>query len=211
MMLDILKNLQKEISTFLITIALATILIVISQSWWQTSYDDKSLAQMDLNAAKDRYYTAINQKKLLEKFEESYNKLKTTGIVGEEERLNWVDTIENITANNKIPYLKYKIDKRQPINSGQLTQKFPGIELYKSPMSLEMQLLHEGDLYTIINNLHDKAKGLFDIRSCAIIRNTTSVESLVDSQTDRNFSAKCELNWYTMQKKSVQLPSRRNI
>ena len=211
MMLDILKNLQKELSVFLISIALAIIVIVISQTWWQTSYDDKSQAEMNLNIAKERYYTAINQKKLLEKFEESYNKLKATGIVGEEQRLNWVDTIEKITADNKIPYLKYKIEKRQTVNSGQLSQKFPGIELYKSPMSLEMQLLHEGDLYTVINNLHQKAKGLFDISSCAIIRNATSVESLVDSQTDRNFSAKCDLNWYTMQKKSVQVPNREDI
>ena len=205
MTLDFFKNLHKEVATFLICVAIATIFFVVSQSWWQTSYDNKINAEADLNEAKERYYTAINQKQLLKEFEEKYEQLISTGIVGDEQRLNWVDTIEKITTLNKIPYLKYKIDKRQVFNSNVISQNYPGIDLLKSTMTLEMQLLHEGDLYTIINNLHDKAKGLFDIKSCAIIRNVTEIESLVDSQTDKNFSAKCELNWYTMQKSVVVL------
>lgn len=205
MITSFLKNLQKELATFLISIAVATLLIVVSHSWWQTSYNNKFNAEADLNEAKQRYYTAINQKLLLKEFEEKYEQLISSGIVGDEQRLNWVDTIEKITILNKIPYLKYKIDKRQSLNSNDISQKYPGIELLKSNMTLDMQLLHEGDLYTIINNLHKNAKGLFDIKSCAIIRNITQLESLVDSQTDKNFSAKCELNWYTMQKSTVDL------
>lgn len=203
---DFIKNLQKEITVFLISIVIATILIIFSNSWWQTSYDNKVIANNNLTEAKQRYYSAINQKQLLKKFEEQYKKLISSGIVGDEDRLNWVDTIEKITANNRIPYLKYKIDKRQQLKSNEINQKYPGIQLSKSGMSLEMQLLHEGDLYTIINSLHKNAKGLFDIESCAIVRNTTQVESLIDSQTDKNFSAKCQLNWYTMQKSVVTLP-----
>lgn len=205
MILDFFKNLQKELATFLISIAVATLLIVVSHSWWQTSYSHKINAEADLNQAKERYYTAINQKQLLKQFEEKYKQLISSGIVGDEQRLNWVDTIEKITTLNKIPYLKYKIDKRQNLNSNDISQNYPGIQLLKSTMTLEMQLLHEGDLYTIINSLHKNAKGLFDIKSCAIVRNATQIESLVDSQTDKNFSAKCELNWYTMQKSTVAL------
>jgi len=207
MIIDSFKNLQNEIATFLISIVAATILIVVSHSWWQTSYNNKINAEADLNQAKERYYTAINQKQMLKQFEEKYNQLISSGIVGDEQRLNWVDTIEKITTLNKIPYLKYKIDKRENLNSNDISQKYPGIQLLKSTMTLDMQLLHEGDLYTVINSLHEKANGLFDIKSCAIVRNVTQLESLVDSQTDKNFSAKCELNWYTMQKSVVTLPN----
>jgi len=207
MNLTFFKNLQKELATFLISIAVATILFVVSNSWWQTSYNNKVMAEDNLTEAKERYYSAINQKQILKEFEKKYKQLISSGIVGDEDRLNWVDTIEKITANNKIPYLKYKIDKRQELKSDEINQKYPGIQLLQSTMSLDMQLLHEGDLYTVINSLHDNAKGLFDIKSCAIIRNTTQIESLVDSQTDKNFSAKCELNWYTMKKGVVTLPT----
>ena len=207
MTLTFFKNLQKELATFLISVVVATILFVVSNSWWQTSYNNKVMAEDNLTEAKERYYSAINQKQLLKQFEEKYKQLISSGIVGDEDRLNWVDTIEKITANNKIPYLKYKIDKREQLNSNEINQTYPGIQLLKSTMTLDMQLLHEGDLYTIINSLHNKAKGLFDIKSCAIVRNTTQAESLVDSHTDKNFSAKCVLNWYTMQKGVVVTPS----
>ncbi len=73
-------------------------------------------------------------------------------------------------------------------------------------MKLDMQLLHEGDLYTILNALQRQTDGLFDTESCTINRNPTSIESLLDSATNKNFSANCEINWYTMQKKAFASP-----
>ena len=210
MILGILKNLQKELSTFFICIAIASVMIVVSNSWWQTSYNNKQLAEADLNEARERYFTAINQKKILKLFEDKYIHLQKSGIVGDENRLNWVDTIEKITAENKIPYLKYKINKRQLVDSNELKQNYPQVALFKSIMTLQMQLLHEGDLYTIINSLDKKALGLFDIKSCSITRNTTQTESLLESVTDKNFSAKCELNWYTLQKSIAAIPTEEN-
>lgn len=209
MIFSILKNLQKELSVFLITIAIATAIYLISQSLWQTSVEKKQTAQQTLSQSKYRYYTALDRKRLLKEFEDKYIKLENTGIVGDEQRLNWVDVIEKTTTDNKIPYLKYKIDKQVPVTTPMLTQKYPGISVNKSLMTLEMQLLHEGDLYSVINSLEANAKGLFDIQSCAISRNHTQVESLLDSDTDKNFAAACKLNWYTINKKSVVLPERR--
>jgi len=209
MMIDIFKNLRKEFAVLIISVIIATLVILVSISLWQTAYDEKQQAEANLNMAKKRYYTGLNQKKLLAQFEHRFTQLEKSGIVGKEDRLNWVDTIENITSHHKIPYLKYHIDKRQALSSNHLARKYPGIDLFKSTMKLQMQLLHEGDLYTIINSLHHKARGLFDIKSCAIIRNTTQTESLIESTTNKNFSAKCELNWYTMQKKSSRLAMKR--
>jgi hypothetical protein len=207
----ILKNLQKELTLFLVSIAIATLIIVISQSWWQSARNDRDMAANDLLEAKQRYYTALDQKKLLEEFENKFLQLEELGVIGNEQRLSWVDAIETITADNKIPYIKYKIDKRQPANSQTLTENYPGIDLFKSKMILDMQLLHEGDLYTIINALNARAKGLFDVNSCTIIRNPAQVTSLIQSTTDKNFSVVCELNWYTMQKKTLSLSRGDNI
>jgi len=201
MMLTILKNLQKEITVFLISIAVASTIIISSYTWWQAAFDEKNLANIELDNEKKRYYTALNQKQLLKEFESQYDTLKGEGIIGDENRLNWVDTIEKITANNKIPYLKYSLDKRQLFKSNFLNINYPGIQLYQSAMKLNMQLLHEGDLYTIINSLHNQAKGLFDINHCTINRNNTMSETLLTSTTSKNFSAECELNWYTIHKK----------
>ena len=209
MIISIFNKSHKELSNLLISIAISTIMIIVSNSWWQTTNDEKITAYNKLLHAKDRYYTALKQKELLKKFEAKFKHLKESGIVGDEDRLNWVDTIEKITSKYKIPYLKYNVDKRTPFNSPQLNQHYPGISLYKSVMTLEMQLLHEGDLYTILNNLEKNAKGIFDIKSCTIVRNASQVDTLLNSTTDKNFSSKCVLNWYTMENRKAILPVRR--
>ena len=210
MTLQILKNLSREFTVFFICLIIATVIFIFSDSMLESSRENKKREQQSLDEAKNRYYTALDRKRLLEEFEQSYIQLQKTGIVGDEDRLNWVDTIETITATHKIPYLKYKIDKQQLVNSAQLQQKYPGIDVFYSAMTLEMQLLHEGDLYAVINNLEKTANGLFDIQSCIINKNPTQSESILDSPTDKNFAAICVLNWYTMKKKSVALPVRKN-
>lgn len=205
MKLDHLLHLQKELSTFLISIFIASILIVVSNTWLKTAYNNRSDAKAELNVAKNRYYTALQKKHLIKLFATQYNQLKASGIVGHENRLNWVNAIEKITSSNKIPYLKYKINKRQTFTSDELTKNYPGIILFKSNMTLQMQLLHEGDLYNIINSLYKTADGLFDIQSCTIKRKPTQLRSLLKSTTDRNFSAICNLNWYTIQTKNIRL------
>ena len=206
MIIDILKNIPKPLSTLLIVFAFSTILIVVSQSIWQSSADNKRDAQNDLDSAKQRYYTALDRKKLLEEYSSKYEQLAYTGVVGDEHRLNWVDIIERTTKNFQIPYLKYKIDKQKSITSPNLTQSYPGLDLLYSIMTLELQLLHEGDLYTVLNSLEKQAKGLFDVQNCLIVRNLTQSADLLDSRSDKNFSAKCTLNWYTMKKKSLAIP-----
>jgi len=211
MIIEILKNLQKEISVFLLSVAVATTIIVVSHSVLETSEENKSNHNSTLIKVKQKYYTALDRKRLLEEFQTRYTQLQSAGIATQEERLNWIDTIESITKKYDIPFLKYKISKQTKLDSNNLSNRFPGIDIFKSTMTLETQLLHEGDLFTIINNLHQSAKGLFDIGECSITKNLSQKSSLLDKDTDKNFASICTLNWYTMQKKKVVLPTRRNI
>ena len=211
MMLSIMKNLQKEIIILLICISISSLFLISAFSLKKIAYKNKNMSSSQLKQSRDKYYNALNKKLLLDKYEKQYEILMSAGIVGDENRLNWVDNLENITEKDKIPYLKYKINKRQTFNSAMLSQSFPGIVLYKSMMTLEMQLLHEGDLYTVLNSLGTHAKGLFDIQSCSIQRNPTPVESLLESTTDKNFSVNCILNWFTMSNKAFSGPAAEDI
>lgn len=200
---------QKELTIFLLSIIIATSIIVLSHSILQTSIENKTSQNTALINVKQRYYTAIERRRLLEEFESRYIALQKSGIATTEDRLNWVDAITNITNHNKIPYLKYKINQQIKVKSGALSSRYPDIDIYKSTMTLNMQLLHEGDLYTIINNLDKKAKGLFDVESCTIAKNQTQNTPLIEKDSDKNFASVCVLNWYTMQKKTTELPKRR--
>ncbi len=204
------KNIKKELTVFLLCIVIATTIIMISNSVLQSSIENKTTENNTLISIKQRYYTAIERRGLLETFETRFTALQKSKIAGEEDRLNWVDSLSNIAKNNKIPYLKYKIEKQEKVTSNTLSSSYPDIDVFKSTMTLNMQLLHEGDLYTILNNLDKTAKGLFDVQSCTIAKNLSNNISLLEKQSDKNFASVCVLNWYTMQKKTNALPVRRN-
>ena len=209
MIVNILKNTQNQIVIFLLSIIIATTIIIISHSVLETAIENKNTHNNSLNSVKQKYYTAIDRKLLLEKFNSRYTALINQNIAGTEDRLNWIDAIESIVSTNNIPYMKYKIGKQIKLKSNNLNSKYPDIDVLKSTMTLEMQLLHEGDLYTVINKLNKLANGLFDIQNCSISMNTSNSLSLIERDSDTNFASVCVLNWYTMQKKSVSLPSRR--
>ncbi len=196
--------LKTEITIFIIAITLSIIAITLSNNHLQQLTMKKDNSIYTLNQAKETYYDAIEKKDRLALFEEKYQDLKKQGIIGEESRLNWVDSLEKIRIKYKIPYIKYTIEQQKPFISDTLNKNYPAITLLKSTMILHMQLLHEGDLYTIINNLRKLSKGLFDVQSCSIIRNEMQVDSILDSLTDKNFSATCTLNWYTIKPESIQ-------
>jgi len=203
MIVELIKNLQKEIGIFLIAMVVAVILIGGSRLYWQTVLEEKQLAESQLFEEKEKYRVALDRKKQLEKFGNKYKQLAKNGIVGDEQRINWIDELEKTTQQKKIPYVKYKIDKQKILKEPELAGAYPGIDIFQSTMTLNMELLHEGDLYTVINHLQTKAKGLFDISQCTLRRNNRSAENVLETKTDKNFSAQCELNWFTMKQQSA--------
>jgi len=205
MIFNIFINLKKEIVILLTCISLSIVLIVFSYNARESAYQKTQISKLNLKQAREKHYTSLNQKLLLDEFEPDYNLLKNSAIIGAEDRLNWIENLDKISQQYKIPYLKYNINKRQKFLSNEILQTYPAIELYKSNMSLQLQLLHEGDLNTVLNSLNKMARGLFDIYSCTINRNPTSNKSIINSQTDNNFTANCILNWYSIQKKSAPI------
>ncbi|HEY9200200.1 MAG TPA: hypothetical protein VIQ81_01270 [Gammaproteobacteria bacterium] len=201
-----LKPLQKELLIFIVCLLLAAVVVFLSYTTLQTARENRATQQQTLNAAKNRYYLAVKRKALLDEFSLRYAKLPQKNIVGDENRLSWVDTIETIAEQLPLPYLKYRIEKREPLDDNALKKSFPGIDVFYSSMSLEMQLLHEGDLYRLLDQLQNKANGLFDVQRCSMHKNNAVGSSVLESRTSKNFSSVCVLNWYTLQAAAKRQP-----
>ncbi|MDH5473436.1 MAG: hypothetical protein OEY61_11320 [Gammaproteobacteria bacterium] len=203
MSLELIKALQNDITRFLIIIVLSAIFAGGSYYYFQSISEERSLSESNLLKIKKKYAAAIESKKTVEEFKKRYEKLKVLEITETENRLNWIDLIESTARNKGIPYVKYKISKQEPSSDLALTSKYKGIDVFQSQMQLEMNILHEGDVYELMQALDKQALGIFDISSCNIKRKKIDNLSVVESGTDRNFSAVCVLNWYTMKPKGV--------
>jgi len=190
-------SLKAELSLFFVVLLAAVLLVGGVYLYRQSLIEDRGHAEARLNSIQEKYQQAKDQRRLMQEYKEKFALLKNNNIIGDENRLSWIDTLERIIEQQQIPHLKYKISQQQPFIDRKLLSQYPKVEVYQSPMSLEMSLLHEGDLFAIINGLDNSAKGLFDVEKCNIQRSKIQNVSLLDSKTDNNFKAKCALNWYT--------------
>ncbi|MDH5764581.1 MAG: hypothetical protein OEZ38_01090 [Gammaproteobacteria bacterium] len=203
MNMSLIGLVARDIKVFMIIIICSVIIVGITNLYYKDKDYEKAVVEKSYENIKKKFDEAVNSRKRIEIFKGRFIKLKELGIDGVERRLNWISTIESTTEKRGIPYVKYKISSQAVSNDQSLAQKYKDIGIYKSTMDLEMHLLHEGDLYTITDDLDRKAKGLFDINSCEISRVKKNTNNLVMEKNDRNFIAKCTLNWYTMKDKGA--------
>lgn len=122
-----------------------------------------------------------------------FNELQSRRILGEEQRLEWVELLEEIRARHRLPEMRYEIAPRQPLEkspSGQLA-------LYASTMKLELKLLHEEDLTRLLDDLRREAPALIQPRRCDISR---LARTAADGASTASLQAGCLIDWITVRK-----------
>ena len=139
--------------------------------------------------------------KIVDKYERSYLELVNKGVVGDEDRLSWFETIQYVSESRGMPSVKYSVISQKKVESPRIRQIYTGLDLYRSVMTLDINMGHEGDLFALVDGLQDKAKGLFAIDKCDVERQATDKGLDSDISLDQ-MKASCELSWYTI--KSAQ-------
>jgi hypothetical protein len=186
------KNLKREIQIFIAALLFAVFaagtLLFIQQNtgtqWQQT--------RNQLQQATQRYQTASDQKLILEHYQQRFTALKNSNILGEEQRIDWVEAIQSSSTRHAIPSVKFSLSQRA---SAELPEDVTSIAVYVSQMRLEMNLLHEGDLYNLFADLDNGAQGIYGIKSCALKQEG---KQAIESTFTSSLNGICELYWYTM-------------
>ena len=78
-----------------------------------------------------------------------FNKLQERGIIGDEQRLDWVELLKEIRDKHRLIDLRYEIAPQRMLD-GQLGNDFV---FFASSMKLELKLLHEEDLTRLLDDL----------------------------------------------------------
>lgn len=122
-----------------------------------------------------------------------YQALRLRGVIGEENRLDWIEAIEGARERRHLFAAKYAISPQQPFQPG---FPFPGssLSLRASEMKLTLTLLHEGQLVAFFDDLRAQAKGLYLLQGCRIGRIAAARELTYGPQ----LSADCTLLWVTL-------------
>lgn len=157
--------------------------------------------EMQLSQARQRYQSSGQEKETIIKYLPMYRQLIEDGFIGEERRIEWVDGLRTIHQQNKLFGINYTIATQEEYKPAFALNVGP-FSLHRSVMKLELSMLHEVDLLTLINALDAQQTTPFIVRDCEITR----LNVAVPNNLTPNLRANCELDWLTIREPQVVKP-----
>jgi hypothetical protein len=147
-----------------------------------------------LVAVRGQYRALDDSRRALELYLPQYRMFEDRGIVGPERRLDWIETVRRAAQETKLPSFRYQIFAQEPYFVDFLVQT-GAYRAYASEMQVDLGLLHEGDLLSMLADLEARATGLFRVGKCRIRR---IAKSIGRDPTRSNLIASCGIDWLTI-------------
>lgn len=147
-----------------------------------------------LNQARQKYQSSGLEKETITQYLPIYNDLLASGFIGEEKRIEWIESLRKIHAQNKLFSIDYSIGLQENYKPNFLSN-LGNFKLHRSVMKLNLDMLHEGDLLALIDGLQEQTTP-FIVRDCEITRPIGAV--INTKNISANLKAACEIDWLTL-------------
>lgn len=189
------QYLRQAMSIFIVAIVVATLMGITADRFRAAQKEKYQLSLATLESTYRQYNGLVNDIDLLDQYRALYVDYKSTGLVGDERRLSWIESLERTNSRIKLPKMTYRLMPQQDFQR-------PGLKLDRSvtltsaPMVLNMDLLHEEDIFSVFEGLRLSIKNLFTVDSCKLIRKGIIGRPL-DTQK-ANLTASCVIRWVTI-------------
>ncbi len=180
---------------FAIAIAAACAMVWFTSDQLKRSearYRDQMAA---LDSAKMRYQRSGEERETVLHYIQAYKQLEQLGVVGSEQRLNWVESLRQANVQAGLFGVDYQMSAQAPY---ELARKdHPLAERVKqSQMKLFFGVLHEGDLMRLLDALSAQQAGLYTLSECTLDR---AGRQGAPQPKQPNLTAECELSWVTIE------------
>jgi len=189
------QYLRQAMIIFFVAIVVAGLMGVTADRFRAAQEDKYQQSLAALESTYRKYNRLVSDIDLLEQYRTLFLDYKSTGLVGDERRLSWIESLERTNSRIKLPKMTYRLMPQQEF-------KRPGLKLDRSvvltsaPMALNMDLLHEEDIFSVFEGLRLSIKNIFTVDSCKLTRKGVIGRPL-DTQK-ANLSANCVIRWVTI-------------
>lgn len=185
----------------------ASLLISAFVLYSSSEYAEKTLkgrraAQSQLNDARNRLNTALEDQKNMAIYAGEYAALIERKIIGDDHRLDWMEGLENIRQKNLTVDFRYNVAPQktyapQPaIDSG-------NFDLHYSEMKLQFDLLHEGQLLDFFTALRKQIKGQYQLAGCTLKRVAATNDEEAAMSVASHLKAECNGGWITLKNRNA--------
>jgi cell division protein FtsL len=120
-----------------------------------------------------------------------FKRLQERGVIGEEQRLEWVELLKEIRDKRRLLDLQYEIAPQRPLDA----MPANGYGFYASTMKVQLKLLHEEDLTRLLDDLRRQARALIQVKSCAVSR---LPRGGADGTIPAQLQAECQIDLVTL-------------
>lgn len=180
----------------------SAILLYSSGEYAESARSDLRNAQDRLTGARNRLAGAFQDRENMAVYAGEYGALIERNIIGDDQRLEWMEGLENIRRENRVTGFRYSIAPQKnfvsqpPIDSGNFDIRY-------SEMKLQFDLLHEAQLLDFFDALRAGIKGWYLLENCALQRSAaTPGEDSGSPVAGASLRAECGGGWITLKSRS---------
>ncbi len=187
--------LKRPFIIFIVANLVAAALAIGGYQFEKTQFEAYQKSLSTLRTTHTRYSNIVKDIDLLDQYRNLYRGYKASGLVGKERRLSWIESLETTNSVLRLPTLTYNLHPQEPFKRPGL-KIGRGVSVNSSPMELNMGLLHEEDLFALLEGLRLTIKNLFTVDSCSLQR-FNEVNRSLDTKKP-NLQTKCIIRWVTI-------------
>jgi len=189
-----ISALGKPLAVFAVIVALGVVGVLYSNRAVKSATDELEAMRKQYNEAHDRVTRSGDEYNTIVTFTPPYRELERRGLVGEEQRLSWVDALRTANADTQLYGIDFEVGPQQPyayasdLGAGSLSMQ-------QSLMKLRLGLLYEDDLIRFFHRLAAQNVGTFAVNQCSLQR--VGPEEFQPANQPM-LKAECELAWITI-------------
>ena len=177
----------------------SAIILYSSGKYVEQAQKDRRSAQNMLKDARNRLATALQDQENMAIYAGEYGALIEQKIIGDDQRLDWMEGLERIRQKNLVTDFSYSIAPQKiyvaqpPIDGG-------NFDIHYSEMKLHLDLLHIVQLEKFFAALHTDIKGMYLLDGCTLQRTGNGAGANSAAQ----IKAECSGGWITLKNRNAQ-------
>jgi hypothetical protein len=187
--------LRRPLIILVVAAIVSTAVAVLGYEYEKAQREEYQVAMSTLRSTYQRYSNLVKDIDLLDQYRNLYSEYKSSGLVGDERRLSWIESLGLTNEVLRLPILTYSLNPQEDFTR-------PGLKVQRdvlvksSPMNLSIGMLHEEDLFALLEGLRLSIQNLFTVDQCSIARQGSVNSSLETKKL--NLRSQCTIRWVTI-------------
>jgi hypothetical protein len=192
---DDLPYLKLSLGAFALSLVLAAAMVSYSEGYLDQSRKERGDAQKQLTDARMQLLAAQGDLENMSAYSLEYVSLQDQKVIGNEQRLDWIEGMEKLRQQGIVLDFKYTIAPQQGYTPSPAVDA-GNFQINRSSMNMQLDLLHEEQLIQFVAALHTQLKGWYMLDGCTLTRAIEGTEA-------SPLKADCSGGWLTFKNRNA--------